>query len=384
MCDACWWLVSIVLPIYLPGNPSSCPPYYPQAQHKNWSSTLPSTHFCCNSCYSVCICKPNLRRSSRIINLYYDAVLGVYSVVYFGTVYLYCEPFSSCETIDRVKSWLSLIATRGLSRHRMVIGAISVSYFFSVLQTNLQWWVIKRSFIDSGATQDAILVTMRPNPSWYNLVTKICYFIVGVIADGLLVRKSWPFTRPYSFYSEYLLLRYGDASTFGIVHSEPSYYHLFSYSAQLVCAKSSYNYFILKWVLPKAVYFSMLVVMCVDDLNSPTSHGAQIKNTLIGVALFLDLTSTLATTGLISYRINPFAKQGTFNRSRFKHIVEILVQSAAAYSLVTIAYALVLLIPTELESVNAARAYTSVFYSFAAVCCLFHWLFESWTLTKIN
>ncbi|KAF8886673.1 hypothetical protein CPB84DRAFT_1850022 [Gymnopilus junonius] len=239
-------------------------------------------------------------------------LFSTYSVVYFGTMYMY--------------------STRSSAKCRIVIAAISLSYLISTIQTSVRWYLVKRSFIDSGGTQNTVIVTFVAGPGWPNLVKDISYFIVGGVADGLLIWRCFQIWNG-SFRAISLPL-------------------LFAVGAI-------------------GVYASIVVITFTTKLYTLASvtQDSQLLDILTGVLLFLDLASTLATTILISYRINSFAKRNPFrnSRSRFKRIVEILVQSAAAYSLVIIAYAIASIIPTDtLESVNAARSYTSIFYFFTA------------------
>ena len=118
----------------------------------------------------------------------------------------------------------------------------------------------------------------------------------------------------------------------------------------------------------EAVYLATLIQTYLPPGRNPLD-----QNTLIGAALLLDLASSIISSGLISYRIAAFVKRDLLHESssRFRHAVEIVVQSAAAYSVVTIAYATVSVLPTgtdrTYEAVNAARVYLSDFFVFTAV-----------------
>jgi len=59
-----------------------------------------------------------------------------------------------------------------------------------------------------------------------------------------------------------------------------------------------------------------------------------ILNNLIVSGYFLSFTCTISSTLLIVHRIyNSLSKQDTHSKKRFLHIVDVLVQSAAVYSL---------------------------------------------------
>lgn len=113
--------------------------------------------------------------------------------------------------------------------------------------------------------------------------------------------------------------------------------------------------------------------MSVPSDYSP--NQIQTLNKLIGASTFITFGTTLVVTFLISYRIHSTSKQNLprgGSRLRFKHILEILIQSAAIYSLAAAASATATIIPLPLESNGAlrvltAQVYTSSFYAFIAV-----------------
>ena len=106
------------------------------------------------------------------------------------------------------------------------------------------------------------------------------------------------------------------------------------------------------------------------------------QNALIGSAVFLDLASSLLSSGLISWKIasvikrssaHPFSTLGHFNSNwRIRFALEIIIQSAAAYSMVSIAYGIVSVLPADTQksyaAIDAARLYLSDLFTFTAVC----------------
>lgn len=87
----------------------------------------------------------------------------------------------------------------------------------------------------------------------------------------------------------------------------------------------------------------------------------------------MTFATTFVTTILIAYRIHSVSKQDVLqgSRTRFNHILEILVQSAAVYSLVALAYAIVGFIPFTANNFsvrNALNEYLGPFYGFIGVC----------------
>ena len=71
-------------------------------------------------------------------------------------------------------------------------------------------------------------------------------------------------------------------------------------------------------------------------------------NGLLASAYFLSFSCTIASTLLIVYRIyNSLSDQHNYSKKRFMHIVDILVQSATAYSLTLLVSAIVGLVTSE-------------------------------------
>ena len=85
----------------------------------------------------------------------------------------------------------------------------------------------------------------------------------------------------------------------------------------------------------------------------------------------MTLATTLLTTLLISYRVYTVSRDSLKcgSATRFSQIVELLVQSAALYSVATLAYAIASVIPSRNQSLGplVGIQYTSSFYLFSAV-----------------
>lgn len=125
----------------------------------------------------------------------------------------------------------------------------------------------------------------------------------------------------------------------------------------------------------EGIDLSVIAIVSSSHLN-PSQDQAHTLYVLIGASLFVTFTTTIVSTVLIAYRIHTL--QGS--RKRFKHILEILVQSAAAYSVAEVAYAIVLVVHFpinrhHIESWLAAYDYLGPFYFFIAVCISDHLLF---------
>lgn len=94
------------------------------------------------------------------------------------------------------------------------------------------------------------------------------------------------------------------------------------------------------------------------DVHTPdaaviTETEAALRNNLQSSEFFITFGTTIITTSLIAYRIYSTARlDGITSLGRFKHIVEVLIQSAAFYSLVILATAIMMVIPTYLSRPN--------------------------------
>ena len=93
---------------------------------------------------------------------------------------------------------------------------------------------------------------------------------------------------------------------------------------------------------------------------------------LIAVQAFIVFATTLSSTTLIAYRIHVVSTRDIPGNSKrlLKHILEILVQSAAAYSLVAIAQAISGVVPQPANQGAwwaSLALYTSLMFNFVSV-----------------
>jgi hypothetical protein len=80
--------------------------------------------------------------------------------------------------------------------------------------------------------------------------------------------------------------------------------------------------------------------MIYSNATLPSVATAKAFNDLLSVAFFISFATTLTTTTLIAYRIHSASKNGGFPRRRFKHAIDIVVQSGAVYALTLLATAI--------------------------------------------
>lgn len=95
-----------------------------------------------------------------------------------------------------------------------------------------------------------------------------------------------------------------------------------------------------------ALYLSVVIIDCAANVKPSVSTRATLNN-LISAAFFTTFVVTLLTTVLIAYQIYSFTRRNPRKgiTQTFKDIAEVLVQSAAAYSLVVLWGAIMGVIP---------------------------------------
>lgn len=94
---------------------------------------------------------------------------------------------------------LSSTVRKKSSQHWIVIGAITLSYFLYVAQEIIHWYTTQQSIVSGSETRDTLFVAMTFGPGWNIFVNDICTFLMGALADGLLVRE--PSFFPHGVYA---------------------------------------------------------------------------------------------------------------------------------------------------------------------------------------
>ncbi|KAF8879997.1 hypothetical protein CPB84DRAFT_1965874 [Gymnopilus junonius] len=133
----------------------------------------------------------------------------------------------------------------------------------------------------------------------------ICTFLLAALADELL---------------------YGSTFMYGTAHFVQYYSRPSSYSVKSIT---------------QADLTSKTIVQSVVHIDPSLNQGYTI-NILLGASSFINLAATLSGTLLISHRIHAVSEEDLRKSSRrlFRQVLEILVQSAAAYVIITLAYSI--------------------------------------------
>ncbi|KJA17418.1 hypothetical protein HYPSUDRAFT_218932 [Hypholoma sublateritium FD-334 SS-4] len=211
-------------------------------------------------------------------------LLGIYTTVYFGTLYIYL--------------------TSKTSRNLVVLSAITVQYLLNVEQTVIEWIWINILFETIGESKSAAVAYSTVGPSWSYLLTNINAFLLAVIADSLMIWRC---------------------------------YNVWNGSIRAILLPS------LLLLAEIGVGIANIVKISVDRFNSIKYFSGHSLWTQTSLALFSTFALTMITTSLIVYRIYNVARYNNLpNRTKttFKGIVDFIVQSSAVYSVVLLLYAI--------------------------------------------
>ena len=98
-----------------------------------------------------------------------------------------------------------------------------------------------------------------------------------------------------------------------------------------------------------------------------TEQLALLANHLVSAQYFLALATSVATTCLIAYKIHSVSKQsaglGFSSHQRFKHILDVIVQSSVVYSLTLLLMAIGFVLPEEIGDGRNTRGFAFLNYS---------------------
>ncbi|PPQ97828.1 hypothetical protein CVT26_012929 [Gymnopilus dilepis] len=235
---------------------------------------------------------------------------GIYTVVYAGTLYLYL--------------------TKKSSKNKVILWAISLSYWAYSALTIISWYLDQWAVVNHSETRDALFVALILESSWHIFTVDILSFILAAVADGILIWRC---------------------------------YHVWGHSFRAI-------------LIPGFLFFCEIVLDLVEvgvagaDRLKPSDHQENVLNRLLAAQAFATFATTLSSTTLIAYRIYTTTREIPGSSKRLlSRIVEILVQSAAAYSLVVIAWAISNVVPQTVSnevSFEAAGDYSYTLFNFVS------------------
>ncbi|KAF8887243.1 hypothetical protein CPB84DRAFT_1849891 [Gymnopilus junonius] len=258
---------------------------------------------------------PNFEQSENGSNLHstilFTFFMGIYTMVYFGTLYLY-------------------LARKTAQRH-IVIATITALYIFNVIIFAGQWWLIQWEFITNGQTQDSIYVAyMFVSPEWLNLVIDVMSVLTIVLADGLLIWRC---------------------------------YYVCNRSIRILAL------LLVLWIAEFGISVSSLAIQGVIGGTNATHQLAVEANDLVSAQYFMSFFTSVVATCLIAYKIISVSKQsvtiGISSGRQFRHILDIVVQSSVIYSLALLLIAIGFVLPEEVGDGRNTRGIAFFNYSTA-------------------
>lgn len=123
------------------------------------------------------------------------------------------------------------------------------------------------------------------------------------------------------------------------------------------------------------LFAALFVAVVVDSAlisNITSQSQATLSNAIQSAQIFMSLSTTVITTALIAYRIRSTLKLSrTSAKGFFSHVVEIIVESAAVYSIVVLVYAIITVVvqyPQVGSFVAIAGAYLQSIITIVGVC----------------
>jgi len=215
---------------------------------------------------------------------------GIYTMVYCGTVYFYLR--------------------RKLEHSFIVIFTITMLCVLTIADMGLQWYLLSFAFVDNGDSRDDIFRTYFSEIGrvfWLGIASNICSYSTVVLADILLIWRC---------------------------------FHIWGRSFRVISLP-------LFFLLAETAMFLFIMTFPFKQVKINLSDEDKTHlNQIICSALFVSFCCTLTTTCLIGYRIYPICKQD-HSRSGFKKILDILIQSAAAYAVTSLLQAVLVVVSTQ-------------------------------------
>ncbi|KAF9481901.1 hypothetical protein BDN70DRAFT_991526 [Pholiota conissans] len=196
-------------------------------------------------------------------------LMGIYTVVFAGTIYVYL--------------------TKQRSRRYTVPIAVSLLYIINLATLSLQWYSAKLQFINSGATRDTIFAAIVDIQVKLSAPIFIFNALSLVLSDGLLIWRC---------------------------------FNLWNYSVSVIA-------------IPV-----FLTIAEGGELIVPQSNASlqAIFNKVSAAGIVISACTTIITTSLITYRIHSFLRNQEITSKKFRHIIDVIVQSGAVYSASVLVY----------------------------------------------
>ncbi|KAH9480915.1 hypothetical protein JR316_0007517 [Psilocybe cubensis] len=223
-------------------------------------------------------------------SMLYNLAMGMYTMLYGGTFYLYV----SRKTAH--------------AGRRTVLWAISALYFFTLLVFIMQWYQLNSAFVLNGETRDSIFFAISlVNPQWMWQASVILLNFTLAVADGLLVWRC---------------------------------YHVWGQSLKVALVPSMLFLAEIGLTVTSAVLNSIFGEITYNEAET------KLANNITCALDFISLGTTVTCTCLIWYRIHSTLRLGGPSaKGPIIRALILIVESAALYSAVLLLDAVSFVVP---------------------------------------
>ncbi|PPQ80734.1 hypothetical protein CVT25_001854 [Psilocybe cyanescens] len=266
-------------------------------------------------------------------------LMGLYTMVYAGTMYLY--RMSSCIQIVAVNADRAAVSQKATnSNHYVVLPTISMLYLLSMSTFIIQWYTLDWAVVINGDTRlSMFLSTLAGGPAWTFVVTDVLFYSVIIVSDGLLVSY----------------ISVGNNIAYHPIKIQIwRCYHVWGQSLRVTSLP-------VVFLLAEFGLFvaGLITSLHVGSVTNPTD--AALSGNIQSAQIFVSFGTTIITTCMIAYKIHSSSRlTAPTSKRTFKHIMNVLIGSAAGYSLVILVYAVILVVPAS-ESIQSSLS-NVVFY----------------------
>ncbi|PPR04276.1 hypothetical protein CVT26_004066 [Gymnopilus dilepis] len=225
------------------------------------------------------------------------------------------------------------------------------SIFFYCFYVILFWYLVQAAFVEHSDTRETLYESIIGGSVWPVFVTGVITFVMAAVGDTIVI---W---RCFTIWGGSLRVIF-----------LPALFHLGQVGTLQITIFWLADYSNTNSILFKVVDLTVIILRCAEHFDPTYSQGVLVDN-LIAAQSFMTSATTLTATILIAYRIYSASKENVFGstRKRLSKIMEVLVESAAVYSLAAVAQAVALVIPETYSNeivVDLASAYTSILFIF--------------------
>ncbi|KAF9471343.1 hypothetical protein BDN70DRAFT_939019 [Pholiota conissans] len=198
-------------------------------------------------------------------------LMGIYTVIYGGTIYKY--------------------TTREGSRGYLVPATISCLYLCNLAFFGIDWLVTKQQFIDQGDDRDTVFFATANNWGGLTVGVDLLSAAALVLSESLLIWRC---------------------------------FNVWDRSFRIIFVP------VVLTVTNGALVSTQAIGVGVIPLSALTEETR--LNKVLAAGLLMSACSTIITTALIAYRIRSFLTHQGISAKRFRHTIDIVVQSGAVYS----------------------------------------------------